>query len=227
MSKEIPTPYMWNFQPQTGRAAGASQDYSTRINWLSAGPSMISRVYKIRDLRNRILGTQAQITETPRAVMNPPVWPAPLVFQRLPTQEVVTLPRNHALENAMTHQGMQLAGGGPVMGHAGSAPALISQEAYKDYIHSAEEGLSASWIRPDGLFQLGGGSRSSFDPTQAFLTLQQGSSEPRSGGIGSFQFVQEFVPEVYFHPFSGPPETFPDQFIPHYDIVSDSVHGYN
>lgn len=84
-----------------------------------------------------------------------------------------------------------------------------------------------SWLRPDGVFQLGGGGRSSFNPTQAYLTLQQGSSVPRSGGIGAVQFVQEFVPQVYFNPFSGPPDTFPDQFIPNYDIVTNSVDGYD
>ena len=56
MSKEIPTPYMWSYQPQMGLAAGASQDYSTRMNWLSAGPSMISRVNGVRSHRNHIVG---------------------------------------------------------------------------------------------------------------------------------------------------------------------------
>lgn len=66
MSKEIPTPYMWSYQPQMGLAAGASQDYSTRMNWLSAGPSMISRVNGVRSHRNQILLEQAAVTSTPR-----------------------------------------------------------------------------------------------------------------------------------------------------------------
>ncbi|AKC34856.1 pVIII [Skunk adenovirus 1] len=222
MSKEIPTPYMWSFQPQLGNAAGAAQDYSTQMNWFSAGPSMINQVYKIRDLRNRILMTQAEITETPRSIMNPPIWPASMVAQPEPTPETVALPRNYSLENSMTNSGMQLAGGAR----------LCPDPPYCFPINGrgitlSEDIPSVSWLRPDGVFQLGGGGRSSFNPTQAYLTLQQGSSVPRSGGIGAVQFVQEFVPQVYFNPFSGPPDTFPDQFIPNYDIVTNSVDGYD
>ncbi|AEM06281.1 pVIII [Bat adenovirus 2] len=229
MAKEIPTPYMWSYQPQTGHAAGAAQDYSTQMNWFSAGPSMISQVYGIRDLRNKILTTQAEITETPRTIMDPPIWPASMVAQEVPPPKTVLLPRNYALEQAMTNAGIQLAGGRrlcpttPCPAPINELPLALRGRG----IQLSEDIPRASYIRPDGIFQLGGGSRSSFDPTQAFLTLQQASSAPRQGGIGAVQFVQEFVPEVYLNPFSGPPDTFPDQFIPNYDIVTNSVDGYN
>ena len=42
-SKVVPSPYVWTPQPQRGTAAGASQDYSTKMNWLSAGPAMVQR----------------------------------------------------------------------------------------------------------------------------------------------------------------------------------------
>lgn len=213
---------MWSFQPQSGHAAGASQDYSTQMNWFSAGPSMISQVYQIRDLRNKLLLTQAQLTETPRTIMDPPVWPAPMVAQEVPPPETIALPRNYSLENALTNSGVQLAGGRRL---CTQVPAYCSIKGRG--ITLSEDIPSASLLRPDGVFQLGGGSRSSFNPTQAFLTLQQASSAPRSGGIGAVQFVREFVPEVYFNPFSGPPDTFPDQFIPNYDIVTNSVDGYD
>ncbi|APC26073.1 pVIII [Bat mastadenovirus G] len=222
MSKEIPTPYMWSYQPQSGHAAGAAQDYSTQMNWFSAGPSMINHVYQIRDLRNKILTAQANITETPRTIMDPPVWPAAMVTQEVPPPTTVTLPRNYALETAMTNSGIQLAGGRRL------CPLSHTQRQIKGQgIQLSEDIPSATWIRPDGIFQLGGGSRSSFNPTQAYLTLQQASTAPRAGGIGSVQFVREFVPEVYLNPFSGPPDTFPDQFIPNYDIVTNSVDGYD
>lgn len=229
MSKEIPTPYMWAYQPQSGHAAGAAQDYSTQMNWFSAGPSMINQVYSIRDLRNKILTTQAEITETPRALMDPPEWPAAIVAQHAPPPKTVSLPRNYALENMMTNSGIQLAGGRRL------CPATPCADGINNRLLSlggrgvqlSEDIPSASWIRPDGLFQLGGGSRSSFSPTQAFLTLQQASVAPRSGGIGEVQFVREFVPQVYLNPFSGPPDSFPDQFIPNYDIVTNSVDGYD
>lgn len=220
MSKDIPTPYVWTFQPQLGQAAGASQDYSTRMNWLSAGPSMINQVNAIRAERNNMLLAQAAVTETPRLVRNPPNWPAPYLFQPVGTPQTFELPRNELLETAMTNSGMQLAGGG----NSGIKGAHLAGEG----IQLNGEVPSVSWLRPDGVFQLAGGSRSSFSPgVSQLLTLQPASSLPRSGGIGAVQFVHEFVPSVYFQPFSGPPGTYPDEFIYNYDIVSDSVDGYD
>lgn len=227
MAKEIPTPYMWSFQPQSGHAAGASQDYSTRMNWLSAGPSMINQVNEIRDLRNKILVTQAKITETPRAIMNPPVWPADLLPQERPPPLTVALPRNESAEIAMTNSGAQLAGGRRALPATPMWVGIRGADLLGRGITLSEDIPTASVLRPDGIFQLAGGSRSSFNPLQAYLTLQQSSTQPRSGGIGSNQFVREFVPDVYLNPFSGPPDTFPDQFIPNYDIVTNSVAGYD
>lgn len=226
-AKEIPTPYMWSFQPQMGQAAGASQDYSTRMNWLSAGPAMINQVNRIRDTRNRILMSQARLTETPRLVMNPPVWPAALLPQEAPPPLTLALPRNQDLDLAMTNSGAQLAGGRRLCPAPPIPTSIRGGSLLGRGITLSEDIPTASVLRPDGIFQLGGGSRSSFNPTQAYLTLQQSSSQPRSGGIGSYQFVREFVPEVYINPFAGPPDTFPDQFIPNYDIVSNSVDGYD
>ena len=223
MSKDIPTPYVWTFQPQLGQAAGASQDYSTRMNWLSAGPSMISQVNAVRADRNRILLQQAAISETPRLVRNPPAWPAKYLFQPIGAPQTFELPRNELLETAMTNSGMQLAGGG-----AHRTKDIKPEDLVGRGIQLNSEAPSVSWLRPDGVFQLAGGSRSSFNPgVNALLTLQPASSIPRSGGIGEVQFVHEFVPSVYFQPFSGPPGTYPDEFIYNYDIVSDSVDGYD
>lgn len=223
MSKDIPTPYMWTFQPQLGQAAGASQDYSTRMNWLSAGPGMINQVNAIRAERNNILLTQAAVTETPRLVRNPPSWPAPYLFQPVGVPQTFELPRNEVIESVMSNEGMQLAGGGR------KRPMEIKESCLTGRgIQLTSDAPSASWLRPDGVFQLAGGSRSSFNPGVAnYLTLQPASSLPRSGGLGAVQFVHEFVPSVYFQPFSGPPGTYPDEFIYNYDIVSDSVDGYD
>lgn len=223
MSKQIPTPYMWSYQPQSGRAAGASVDYSTRMNWLSAGPSMIGQVNDIRHTRNQILIRQALISETPRPVQNPPSWPARLLPQMTQPPTHLHLPRNEILEGRLTDAGMQLAGGGAL------APRDLYALTVRGRGIQLNEDLpfSASTLRPDGIFQLGGGGRSSFNPTEAYLTLQNSSSLPRSGGIGSDQFVREFVPTVYINPFSGPPGTYPDQFISNYNILTDSVAGYD
>lgn len=258
---------MWAFQPQMGAAAGASQDYSTQMNWLSAGPSMIDRVRDIREERNRILMTQALVTETPRPVPNPPLWPAQLLPQLGGPPVTLALPRNQPLEQEMTNSGLQIAGGGAQVNDksnraalstiraaaragnltaprgASLVPSVAVEEPHPSDIQVLpvprhfrldgsgvqlnENSFSSPLVRPDGTFQLAGGSRLPFTTTHQLLTLQRSSSVPRSGGIGSAQFVNEFVPAVYFNPFSGPPDSFPDQFIPNFDIVSNSVNGYD
>lgn len=267
MSKVVPTPYMWAFQPQMGAAAGASQDYSTQMNWMSAGPSMINAVRNIRDQRNRILMSQALLTETPRPVPNPPLWPAQLLPQLGGPPVTLALPRNQPLEQEMTNSGLQIAGGGGPVNDKSNRAALLGirpgasganltatrgasleraiavEEPYPAEIQVLpvprnfrfdgaglqlnEHSFSPSSVRPDGTFQLAGGSRPPLTTTHRLLTLQRSSSVPRSGGIGSAQFVNEFVPAVYFNPFSGPPDSFPDQFIPNFDIISNSVNGYD
>ncbi|ART33377.1 pVIII [Deer mastadenovirus B] len=216
MSKEIPTPYIWTFQPQMGTAAGASQDYSTRMNWFSAGPDMINDVNNIRDTQNRILMTQSAMTATPRNLIDPRIWPAHLIKQPVVGTTHVEMPRNEVLEQHLTSQGAQIAGGGPAL------------RSYKST--SAGEGFtsfSASCMRPDGVFQLGGGSRSSFNPLRTDFAFHALPSEARYGGIGSRQFVEEFVPAVYLNPYSGPPDSYPDQFIRHYNVYTNSVSGYS
>lgn len=233
MSKDIPTPYMWSYQPQMGLAAGASQDYSSRMNWLSAGPHMIGRVNGIRATRNQILLEQAALTSTPRRQLNPPSWPAAQVYQKNPTLTTVLLPRDAEAEVQMTNSGAQLAGGAKHVRFKNRSAPYSSSSIKRLIIRGRGIQLnnevvnSSTGPRPDGVFQLGGAGRSSFTPRQAYLTLQSSSSQPRSGGIGTLQFVEEFVPSVYFNPFSGAPGLYPDDFIPNYDAVSESVDGYD
>ncbi|AGK27180.1 pVIII [Simian mastadenovirus C] len=233
MSKEIPTPYMWSYQPQMGLAAGAAQDYSSKMNWLSAGPHMISQVNDIRARRNQILLEQAAITSTPRRLLNPPSWPAAQVYQETPAPTTVLLPRDAEAEVQMTNAGAQLAGGSRYVRYRGRSAPYPPGGIKRVFIRGRgiqlndEVVSSSAGLRPDGVFQLGGAGRSSFTTRQAYLTLQSSSSQPRSGGIGTLQFVEEFVPSVYFNPFSGSPGRYPDSFIPNYDAVSESVDGYD
>lgn len=219
-SKEIPTPYVWTQQPQMGTAAGAAQDYSTRMNWLSAGPHMINHVNYLRDTRNQLLMRQAAMTETPRPVMNPRTWPAALIESPVRPPMAVTLPENELAEERMTNDGMQLAGGGRVSHGAIRGQGLQLNEQLPHY--------RPFRLRADGLFQLAGGARvtPSSLSRRNVLAISTAPSVPRSGGIGSWQFVQEFVPTVYLNPYSGPPDTYPDEFIPDYDVATGSVDGY-
>ncbi|QFF92283.1 protein VIII [Human adenovirus 4] len=227
MSKEIPTPYMWSYQPQMGLAAGAAQDYSTRMNWLSAGPGMISRVNDIRAHRNQILLKQSALTATPRNHLNPRNWPATLVYQEIPQPTTVLLPRDAQAEVQLTNSGVQLAGGATLCRH--HPPQGIKRLVIRGRgTQLNDEVVSSSLgLRPDGVFQIAGSGTSSFTPRQAVLTLESSSSQPRSGGIGTLQFVEEFTPSVYFNPFSGSPGHYPDEFIPNFDAISESVDGYD
>ncbi|BBF72841.1 pVIII [Mastadenovirus eidoli] len=213
MSKDIPTPYVWSYQPQIGTAAGASQDYSTRMNWLSAGNSMINTVNRIRNRRNEILLRQALVTETPRNVANPPSWPAEALHQPYNFPTEFQLPRNGPLEHMMSNNGMQLAGGGRYN---------LSGCGYQ-----LPESYAPLSMRSDGIFQLGGGSKAPIKPQHQWILLQSSSSRPRSGGLGSAQFVEEFVPSVYLNPYSGSPSKYPEQFIFNYDVVEDRVANYD
>ena len=252
-SKVVPSPYVWTPQPQRGTAAGASQDYSTKMNWLSAGPAMVQRVNGLREARNAILMQQALRDETARPVLNPPVWPASAIWKSPDPPISVTLPRDEALEEEMTDRGAQLAGGlwprryrrARDVGGAGLWPA--DRAPYSRRISGGALSLNdntlprqvncssspvpfGNWtaLRSDGTFQLGGTGAPRHPPTYfANLTLSSRPSQPRSGGIGLDQFVSEFVPSVYLNPFSGGPGTFPDQFQPNYDIVSESIAGYD
>lgn len=259
-AKVIPSPYMWTPQPQRGTAAGAAQDYSTRMNWMSAGPGLINRVNQIREARNQILQNEALATETPRAVLNPPVWPAGAIYgaDKIAPPIHLTLPRNESLEEAMVDDGAQIAGGalldfapGVYRYRHNPRRALLRNTPYspptEGGVYAARPGIRGGALvlaehiapdreqrqqrialRSDGSFQLGGSGVPRYSrPQLQEITLSSRSSVPRSGGIGLNQFVNEFVPTVYLNPFSGPPGTFPDQFQPNYDIVTETVSGYD
>lgn len=217
MSKEIPTPYVWTYQPQSGTAAGASQDYSTQMNWLSAGNSMIRRVNQVRDVRNGILLRQGAITETERPIANPPSWPAFAIMQPDRPLEELQLPRDEGMERLVSNQGMQIAGGGAV----GDKTAFYG-DGFQMPTIPRQIG-----VRSDGLFQLAGGGPAFVTPHRPWLLMQTNSTVPRSGGIGEKQFLQEFPPSVYLYPYSGCPSVFPSQFIHHYDVVTDTVDNYS
>lgn len=242
MSKEIPTPYVWTLQPQVGAAAGASQDYSTRMNWLSAGNKMINRVNSIRDDRNQILVRQAALTETPRSMLNPHNWPASLIQSPVYPPETIRLPDNEFQETIMTNDGMQLAGGATKL-RGGDMCRAAWCSGYPDTDDTLKRkqllglGLQLNEqlplpqpyrVRADGVFQLAGGSKFPINALsrQNLLAIQTSPSVPRDGGIGSYQFVQEFVPSVYLNPYSGNPRTYPDEFISNFDAFTNSVDGY-
>lgn len=156
--------------------------------------------------------------------MNPRIWPAPLIDSQVHPPVAVALPDNEFLERRMVDRGMQLAGGG----HLRDVPMAPPTAGMGLQLNEALPLPSPYRLRPDGLFQLAGGSRAPPDlSTRHLLALQTSPSVPRSGGIGSWQFVQEFVPSVYLNPYSGHPDTYPNEFISNYDLYTESVDGYD
>ncbi|AAA42432.1 pVIII [Murine mastadenovirus A] len=212
-----PSPYVWTFQPQRGTAAGASQDYSTRINWLSAGPELRGKVVQLNEARNAILMKEQESVPTPRAEANPSFWPAALIFQPRPQAIPVHPAHPDTFDAALTSNGAQLAGGAWINYKNGSV-------RYEAPLQLAEEQvggpLNAFAIKHQ--LQLAGGALS------ASMSEMSGAPRiPRSGGIGSWQFSREFPPTVYLNPFSGSPDTFPHQFLSNYDSFSHTVDGYD
>ncbi|ACJ14523.1 pVIII [Murine adenovirus 3] len=215
-----PSPYMWTFQPQRGTAAGASQDYSTRLNWLSAGPSLRGKVIEVNQARNSILLNQQEAVPTPRRDINPPSWPASLIFHPRPKPIAVLPAHPDSFDPNVTLEGAQLAGGAWVRYKSGN------EVRYTAPIQLAEEPTSrtpTAYALAQEL-QLAGGATA----TPPLMGELAGAPRvPRSGGIGSWQFTQEFPPTVYLNPYSGAPDTFPHQFLSNYDSVSQSVNGYD
>lgn len=205
--QKVPSPYIWTYQPQFGTAAGASQDYGTKFNWLHAGNSMIQHVFDLRNNRNDILQKQAALTQTARPLMNPPHWPAELITQPTSTDNIVCL-REKNMFQRIPDNGMQFAGGA-IKGQG--------MQLNDEQFHFKPNSYSN-----DALFQLAGGCASK----NCFI-LDNAPRIARSGGIGSKQFIEEFVPSVILEPFAGPSYTFPYETIYHYDVISDSVDDYS
>ncbi|QIZ64168.1 pVIII [Guinea pig adenovirus 1] len=220
MSKEIPTPYVWLYEPQRGRARGASQDYSTRAYWMSAGPAMISRLNAVRLARNGLLLQQAAITETPRAVLNPPEWPPALLRQQPQRVNIPTQFSHATFPTAIVGSGMSPPP--PKRRRRGrDADARRSrQRRVSNAIYTTVAGA-----RPQSS-EAAAAALAAVDRSAELLRRATFPSAPRSGGLGAQRFVEEFVPEVYLNPFAGEPSNFPLEFIPQYDVQTGTVHDY-
>lgn len=176
---------------------------------------MISQVNQVRDARNGILLRQGAITETPRPLANPSTWPSFALVQPETPLDITQLPRDEPMERLVSNYGMQIAGGGSPFGQ-------LEGDGYQMPTFPRQNG-----VRADGTFQLGGGGPAYVTPHRPWLGLTTGQNVPRYGGLGQVQFLQEFAPSVYLYPFSGNPDTFPNQFIHHYDVISDRVRNYS
>nr|WRQ19822.1 MAG: pVIII protein [unidentified adenovirus] len=182
MSRGASTPYVWSYQPQLGSAAGASQDYSTRVNWLAGGLDTYRKIQHLNAIQNAILNKQKLLSETVRPVRNPLIWPAANIILDAPTPSIVKLSRDESAEREITASGAQLTGGSLQL---------------NDHLPKKR-----NKFLPEGTEQLtGGGIEDVFLPQETTVIFSGASSSPYKGGIGWRQFLNEFVPFAEAYPF--------------------------
>lgn len=100
------TPYIWNYQPETGQTSGAQQDYGSVINWLRADPALCSRIRNVNTARNHYL----------RSMKRDVTYGQPGGRRANKRREKLTRMRDNLqtqvlLDEIYTGEGQQLAGG--------------------------------------------------------------------------------------------------------------------
>ncbi|QJR83102.1 pVIII [Bearded dragon adenovirus 1] len=240
------TPYIWQYQPQTGAAAGARQDYGAVVNWISSDPRLYARVQNTNALRNRIDerrqpwcddGTYADFNRWTSGELWQPRGTAPVLPPQYPSLGTM-------LDQTFTSEGTQLAGSGTGPPNDGREYRKLTRDALPFPHNWQVKGSDGVWRpvmkggaansltsypqllyptpdllryrRPGAQMQGGGGLESVTSDRVAFL-LTEGSSVPRSEGMTPHQFVQDFPPVVYQDPFSGSMRNFPKEFDPLFD----------
>lgn len=209
------TPYIWSYQPQTGTAAGATQDYGAVINWLQANPQMYKRIQDVNYRRNAIDKSRDHIGNRMSLYFNK--WPAEDVLQPRGTPYVPaadpSINQQSVTDFVNTAEGSQLAGGpgNPLQtfdlkGHGNNALTSYPMTIYTNLLSRRHPG------------QMLQGGHVGTVPNQHFLLYEE-ASVPRSGGLNPMQFTQEFPPVVYEHPFSENLAYFPKEFSRLFDPV--------
>lgn len=110
-----PTPYIWQYQPETGTAAGARQDYGSVINWLGSDNTMYHRVQQTNRTRNAIDDIN-EMTVDPTYARSFNNWDASQLNQP-PGTRYTALTHNPdrytTWDREITTEGAQLAGARP------------------------------------------------------------------------------------------------------------------
>ncbi|WGZ76470.1 MAG: pVIII protein [Agile wallaby adenovirus 1] len=237
------TPYIWKYQPETGTAAGARQNYGAVINWLGADPKLYARIQEVNRQRNDLDIFRAAINRHEIA-SNFNNWPAYQIYQ--PAGTVYTPPsRLHissVADAVATADGAQLSGGisTPI---SGGGYSLGDGRQYRKLTRDLLP-FPTNWqVFEDGEWKnISGGSANAtssypqmiyenqptivkyyrpgqqlqgyFPTTPSTHLLTEESRVPRSGGLDPVQFIREFSPVVYKNPFSKPLQYFPKEFNP-------------
>lgn len=238
------TPYLWSYQPSTGKVAGARQDYGSVINWFSADSRMCDRIRRVNMYRNSIDKDRAYINRQDNS-LHFNNWHAGDVLQPsgvpyIPAQSTVYSASNMK-DFIDTSNGTQLSGPEPLVG---GAYKVINGQEYRKLTRDNLP-FPYNWQRKEGdkwvsLTGYGSNKLTSY-PNFQYEQLQpiekyarpgqqlQGrglkvpqnlnlmyetSRVPASDGISTLQFMRDFPPVVYDKPFSENLAYFPKEFNP-------------
>ncbi|ABA47244.1 pVIII [Snake adenovirus 1] len=118
------TPYIWQYQPETGTAAGARQNYGAVINWLSSDNNMYHRVQEVNRQRNKIDDFREQTVRADMAHSfndwKPQQLSQPASTAYLPAPNPIAGPRTIP-DVIFTAEGEQLAGASPSLLSGGAS----------------------------------------------------------------------------------------------------------
>lgn len=115
------TPYKWQFQPETGRAAGARQDYGSVINWFSAQGPLYERIRNVNQARN-LKDEMNELRVNPEMAQSFNQWRPEQIAQPLGTPHIPPPIVGYATVSDLvqTRDGAQLSG--PISGGALYSP---------------------------------------------------------------------------------------------------------
>lgn len=191
------TPYIWQYQPETGKTAGARQDYGSVINWLGSSPSLCQRIADVNKHRNAIDKETARLRHLEGVEKQEPLAGTGVTMAdgkryRKITRDNLPFPYGWQVydEDGWRPVSADMSGAGNALS---TYPTVISLNNYRSPVPPLRGGSSA---KPSG-----SGSNQELTP---------------------FQFARKYPPVVYNRPFSEPLYYFPKEFSPLWDPRKDS-----
>lgn len=195
------TPYIWQYQPETGQTAGARQDYGSVINWLGSSPSLCQRIADVNRQRN-VEDKETARLRNYEAVVN-----------REPLNGTGSGPTDGRRYRKLTRDSLPFPHGWQVLEDGEWKPVAPSDMGGTgaNALSTYPTVISLSDYRPPMPPMKGGGS-------------DRPSGNPYGRGVGEmtpFQFARKYPPVVYNRPFSEPLYYFPKEFSPLWDPNKD------
>lgn len=194
------TPYIWQYQPQTGTTAGARQDYGSVINWLGSSPSLCQRIADVNNRRNALDKETARLRHLQGVIKQ-----APLIGTGL-------APADGRRYRKLTRDNLPFPHGWQVYEEGEWRPVSADMSGAGNALSTYPTVISLSDYRSPTAPLRGAGSAVKPSSPKSFP----------SGDLTPFQFARKYPPVVYNRPFSEPLYYFPKEFSPLWDPRKDS-----